>query len=123
MHAARKEVAKTVVLRGGEKNLFAVLPASYHINLKKLSALASVPVGLLAEKECNKLLLDCEPGAIPPCGELYRLPVYLDEVLAEDPEIICSVGTHSEAIRMGNADFVRLARPRVCTFADRLWTI
>jgi len=52
-----------------------------------------------------------------------RLKSHLDEALAEDPEIIFSVGTHSEAIRMSNADFVRLARPRVCSFADRLWTI
>ena len=123
MHAPGKEVAKTVVLRGGEKNLLAVLPASYHINLKKLSVLVGAPVGLLEEKECNKLFPDCEPGAVPPFGELYRLPVYLDEALAEDPEIVFSVGTHSDAIRMANADFVRLVKPQVGSFAERLWTI
>lgn len=123
MYAPGEKVAKTVVLRGGEKNLLAVLPASYHINLKKLSVLVGAPVGLLEEKECNKLFPDCEPGAVPPFGELYRLPVYLDEALAEDPKIIFSVGTYSDAIRMGNADFVRLVKPRVCSFAERLWTI
>jgi Ala-tRNA(Pro) deacylase len=120
MHAPGKEVAKTVVLRGGEKNLLAVLPASYHVNLKKISGLIGTPVGLLAESECGKLFPDCESGAVPPFGELYRLPVYLDEALAEDPEIIFSVGTHSDAIRMGNADFVRLVKPKICSFADRL---
>jgi Ala-tRNA(Pro) deacylase len=64
MHAPRKEVANTVVLRGGEKNLFAVLPASYHLILKKLSVLVGVPAGLLEERECNKLFPDCEPGAV-----------------------------------------------------------
>jgi Ala-tRNA(Pro) deacylase len=70
MHAPGKEVAKTVVLGGGENNLLAVLPASYHINLKQLSVLVGVPVGLLEEKECNKLFPDCEPGTVPAFGEL-----------------------------------------------------
>lgn len=121
MHVPGKEVAKTVVLRGGGNNLLAVLPASYHINLKRLSVLVGLPVELLEEKECNKLFPDCEPAAVPPFGELYRLPVYLDEALAEDPQIIFSAGTHSDAIRMSNADFVRLVKPRVCSFAERLW--
>jgi len=37
------------------------------------------PVRLLEEQECDTLFLDCEPGAIPPFGELYHLPVYLHE--------------------------------------------
>lgn len=119
MHVPGKEVAKAVVLRAGDKAIVAVLPASYHVNLKKLSALVGVPVVLAEEQGCNKLFPDCEPGAVPPFGELYGLPVYLDEALAEDPEIIPSAGTHSDAIRMGNADFVRLVKPHVCSFAEK----
>jgi len=52
-------------------------------------------------------------------GELYGLPVYLDEALAEDPEIVFSAGTLCNAIRMGNLDFVRLAKPRICSFAKK----
>ena len=118
MHAPGKEVAKTVALRAEKGPVLAVLPASYHINFKKLAAAVGSEVQLLAEDECHKLFSDCEPGTVPPFGELYGLPVYLDEALAEDPEIIFSVGTHSDAVRMGNVDFVRLARPRICSFAD-----
>src|SRR5438874_6602842 len=39
---------------------------------------------------------DLERGVIPPFGELYGVPVYLGEALAEDPEIILSAGTHSD---------------------------
>jgi prolyl-tRNA editing enzyme YbaK/EbsC (Cys-tRNA(Pro) deacylase) len=55
--------------------------------------------------------------------EEMNLPVYLDEVLLEDPEIIFSVGTHSDAIRKGNVDFVRLVKPEVGSFAERFWSI
>jgi Ala-tRNA(Pro) deacylase len=119
LHVPGKEVAKTVVFRAGEKHLLAVLPASYHVNLKKLAAAVGAPVRLIDELECNELFPDCDAGAIPPFGELYGLSVYMDEALADNPEIVFSAGTRSDAIRIGNADFVHLAKARVCSFADR----
>jgi Ala-tRNA(Pro) deacylase len=119
MHAPGKDVAKTVVLRSGKNNLMALLPAPCHINLQKLAAAAGAPVSIIEEQECNKLFPDCEPGAVPPFGELYGLPVYMDAALAADPEIILSAGTHSDALRMLSADFIRLVKPKVCAFAER----
>jgi Ala-tRNA(Pro) deacylase len=119
LHVPGKEVAKTVALRAGKENILAVLPASYRINLEKLSAIIGKPVALLEENKCDKLFPDCEPGAVPPFGELYGMPVYLDEALAEDPEIIFSAGTRTDGVRMGSADFMRLAKPRVGSFAEK----
>jgi len=119
LHMPGKEVAKTVAMRAGKQVLLAVLPASYHINLAKLSAVLGAPVTPLGEQECFQLFPDCQHGAVPPFGEFYGLPVYLDETLAEAPEIVFSAGTLSDGIRMGNADFVHLAKPRVCSFAER----
>jgi Ala-tRNA(Pro) deacylase len=118
LHVPGKEVAKTVVLRAGEQVLLAVLPASYHVNLEKLAGAVGTPVKLIEEKECYQLFPDCQHGAVPPFGELYGLSVYLDESLADAPEIIFSAGTLSDGIRMGNADFVHLVKPRICSFAD-----
>lgn len=122
MHFPGKEVAKTVALCAGEKVLLAVLPASYHINFEKLSAMAGDRVQLLEQEKCNEAFPDCEAGAIPPFGELYGVPVFLDEALAEDAEIVFGAGTLSESVRMGSADFVRLVKPKVCSFAERAWS-
>jgi Ala-tRNA(Pro) deacylase len=119
LHVPGKEVAKAVALRAGERAFLAVLPASYHVNLEKLSRVVGAPVKFLAEQECNSLFPDCQPGAVSPFGELYGLPVYLEETLADAPEIIFSAGTLSDGIRMGNADFVHLVKPRICSFAER----
>jgi Ala-tRNA(Pro) deacylase len=121
LHFPGKEVAKTVALCAGEKVLLAVLPASYRINFKKLSTVVGDHVQLLEEEKCNELFPDCESGAIPPFGELYGVSVYLDEALAEDVEIVFGAGTLSESIRMGNADFVRLVKPKICSFAEKAW--
>ena len=109
MHAAGKEVAQTVVLRGDEKALLAALLLPTTSILNKLSDLVRAPVGLLEETECNKLFPDCEPGSVPP---FERSSAYLDEPLAEDHEIIFGAGTHSDAIRMGNVDFMEFVRPQ-----------
>lgn len=118
MHVPGKDVAKPVVLRAGEKTLLAVLPASHHVNLNKLASIVGSDVRLATKSECYGLFPDCEPGAVPPFGQLYGLPVYLDEVLADDPEISFNVGTHSDAVRMSNTDCVHLAKPQICSFAD-----
>lgn len=122
MHFPGKEVAKTVALCAGEKVLLAVLPASYHINFEKLSSMVGDRVQLLEQEKCNEAFPDCEAGAIPPFGELYGVPVFLDDTLAEDAEIVFGAGTLSESVRMGSADFVRLVKPKVCSFAERAWS-
>ncbi|HUJ32439.1 MAG TPA: YbaK/EbsC family protein [Candidatus Acidoferrum sp.] len=119
MHVHGKDVAKTVVLRAGKDIVLAVLPASHRINLEKMASAVHSRVELVEEEECRRLFPDCEAGVFPAFGELYGLPVYMDEALAEDPDIIFSAGTRSEAIHLSNADFVRLVKPRICSFAER----
>jgi len=118
MHIHGRDVAKTVVLRAGKQVLLAVLPACRRVNLEKLAHIAHSPVELVEEEECKRLFPDCEPGVFPAFGELYGLPVYMDESLAEDPGITFSAGTRSEGIRLAYADFLRLAKPWVCSFAE-----
>ena len=119
MHLPGKEVAKAVALEAGDRKLLAVLPASYRINFQKLSAIVGAKVQLMDEDTFTELFPDCERGVIPPFSELYGVPVYLEVGLAEDPEIILSAGTHSDCVRMGNVDFLHLAEPRVCSFAEK----
>ena len=107
------------MLRAGSQVLLAILPASFHVDLKKLAGIVGTSVKLIEEQECYQLFPDCQPGAVPPFGELYGLPVYMDQALADDPEIIFCAGTLSDGIRMGNADFVHLVKPRICSFAER----
>ena len=120
MQISGKDVAKTIVLRAGtsgEETVLAVLPGSRHAKLDKLSAAVGKPVRLATELEFSDLFPDCELGAMPPFGALYNLPVYVDESLAKDKEVVFNAGTHHDAVRMAYEDFVRLAKPRMCSFA------
>ena len=119
MQISGKELAKTVVLWTGDEMILAVLPAPNHVGLDKLAAEVGKPVRLASEQEFSSLFPDCEPGAMPPFGSLYNLSVYVDELLAADEAIVFNAGTHRDAIRMRYDDFVRLAKPRVCSFAQK----
>ena len=120
MQISGKEVAKTVVLRAGatwDQTILAVLPGSKHVKLDKLAAAVGKPVRLASEVEFSSIFPDCELGAMPPFGALYNLPVYVDESLAKDREVIFNAGTHRDAVRMNYEDFVHLADPKICSFA------
>jgi len=120
MQISGKEIAKTVVLRvgaQGEETILAVLPGPKHVKFDKLAATLGKPVRLATELEFSSMFPDCELGAMPPFGALYNLPVYVDESLAKDVEVVFNAGTHHDAVRMRYDDFVRLAKPTVCSFA------
>lgn len=119
LHVPGKELAKTVVLSAGDNTVLAVLPASFHVDLKKLGELVGRSVRLATEAEFISLFPDCELGAMPPFGSLYKLPVYVDESLAADEEIVFNAGTHRDAIRMRFADFERVAKAKRAPFAKK----
>jgi Ala-tRNA(Pro) deacylase len=110
-------VKVVMVLADGELAMLA-MPAPYQADLERVAeVLGASEVRLAHEEEFAPAFPDCEVGAMPPFGNLYGLPVYLDEALAEDETIVVQAGTHSDTIRLKYADFERLVRPTVARFA------
>ena len=117
LHTPEKKMAKIVIVKVGTRFVMTVLPANWNVDLHRLrTVFATHSVRLATEDEIAVLFPDCELGAMPPFGNLYRLPVYVDHSLAEDEEIIFQAGTHSDAIRMRYWDFAALVFPVVEEF-------
>ncbi|GLH65932.1 aminoacyl-tRNA deacylase [Geothrix edaphica] len=111
-HIRGKEMAKTVVVNLDGHLAMAVVPADRKVDLERLrQATGSVTAELADEREFSGDFPGCEPGAMPPFGNLYGMPVYVEPHLAADPEIAFNAGTHTELIRMAYKDFERLAHP------------
>jgi len=70
-------------------------------------------VHLVSETEFRDRFPDCEPGAMPPFGNLYGMEVFVLEDLAEDEEIAFNAGTHTELIRLKYRDFANLVHPTI----------
>jgi Ala-tRNA(Pro) deacylase len=117
-HIPGDEMAKCVMIKVDGKMAMAVLPASCQVDFGLLrEAIGADHVTLAHERDFADLFPQCELGAMPPFGNLYGLPVYVAQKLAQDEVIAFNAGTHRELIRLGYADFDRLVKPTVLTFA------
>jgi Ala-tRNA(Pro) deacylase len=112
-HVPGREMAKVVMVRDGADYLMAVLPAPYRVSLERLAQAAGLPsLHLATETEFAGLFPGCQPGAMPPFGNLYGIPVWVDESLARDDEIVFNAGNHEQTVHMRYADFARLVQPK-----------
>jgi Ala-tRNA(Pro) deacylase len=109
-HVPGQQLAKVVMVKAGERFAMAVLPATHKLDVHKLPERGA---RLASEHEFVHLFPHCEPGAMPPFGNLFGLAVHVDQSLARDDEIVFQAGTHRETVRMKYADFARLVRPTV----------
>jgi Ala-tRNA(Pro) deacylase len=117
-HIPGREMAKTVMVKIGDKMAMAVLPAARKVVLQDLRDLTGADdVRFASEDEFKNLFPDCEPGAMPPFGNLYGLDVYVTPGLAEDEKIAFNAGSHTEVMKMAYGDFERLVHPRVLSFS------
>jgi Ala-tRNA(Pro) deacylase len=98
-----------------------VLPAPAKVDLEKAAAVLSAKEARLAhEDEFADRFLGCEVGAMPPFGNIYGVPLYVDKSLAKDETIVFEAGTHTDTMSMKYADFERLANPTMAEFARHL---
>lgn len=117
-HISGKLVAKVVIVFADDRMVMLVLPASNRVDFNRLSkALKADEVRLADEAELSAAFPDCEVGAMPPFGSLYNLPMYVDERLAEDKEIVFPVGTHTETMRLKYTDYEQVVHPTLIEFA------
>jgi Ala-tRNA(Pro) deacylase len=117
-HIPGKALAKTVMIKLGDKMAMAVLPASKMVNFGMLKeVIGSDDVELATEREFKDKFPDCEIGAMPPFGNLYEMDVYVAETLAKQDEIAFNSCSHTELIKMNYADFEKLVKPKRLDFS------
>lgn len=117
-HVSGKEMAKTVMLKADGRMVMAVVPAPNLVQLDLLrEALGATTLELATEAEFRDLFPDCEPGAMPPFGHLYGIPVYVADAVRESETIAFNAGNFRELLRMLTSDYERLSGAKVLHFA------
>ena len=119
-HVKGRHHAKIVMVKSGEQHLMTVLPADHQIDLKKLKKAIGKAVSLDSEQDFKPLFPDCAVGAMPPFGNLYGVPTYVDKSLSQEEYIVFEAGTHTDAIRLSYRDYQKIAKPRVEDFAIKI---
>jgi Ala-tRNA(Pro) deacylase len=117
-HIGNRHFAKTVMLKVDGGLAMLVMPAAYRVDLTRLSrALGGPEVELAHEDEFADAFADCEVGAMPPFGNLYGMPVYVDSRMADGQEIAFNAGSHTDLVRMPYSEFERLVQPKLLYLA------
>jgi Ala-tRNA(Pro) deacylase len=117
-HVPGKDVAKTVMVELDGRLSMAVVPSSERVDLESLAAEAGCrDANLASEHDFARSFPGCELGAMPPFGNLWKIPVYVSRTLAEDQVISFSAGSHTEIMTLAFDDFRRLVEPRILGFS------
>ena len=111
-HLPGHQVVKSVILNADGKWILCMLPATHKIDFEKLKrAFKLTEVSLANEGIMAVLFPGCEVGAMPPFGQLARMPVFVECNLLENEAVAFNAGTHTELLKMRFKDFMRLVKP------------
>lgn len=115
-----RALVKTVVYSGDNGYGMLLLSADHVADLDEVRRLLGLTeIRLATEPELSALFPDCEVGAMPPFGNLFDMPVVMDESLASAEFIGFTAGTHRDVLHISGADFHRLVNPLVASFARK----
>ena len=106
--------AKALVLQAEDQVVHVVLPGHRRVDNARLRAVLGTRTLRFATPEELLALTGCVPGAVPPFGNLFGLPVLVDEELAQREEIAFNAGGNAVSIVMRCDDFLQLSEARVC---------
>lgn len=115
------EVAKVLVVTLHGQNSLVVVPGAHKLDSKKLRHFFGHRHARLAtEEELSRDFKEFELGAVPPFGELFHIPVYIDQRLLEHKTVVFTGGTHTDSIKMSVEDLMNTTKAKVVDLTTEL---
>ncbi len=111
-----KRGAKALIMYADKKPVMIVVPADRKVDTKKFKMLYKVKDLRMAKPEEVKTVSHVEIGAVPPFGNLFSIPLYVDHALFENQIIDFNAGSHTKSIEMKAEDFKTITHPTVGDF-------
>ena len=109
-----KEFVQTIIAQTEDGFVMVVNPFGQEVDLGLFTnSCSKTEVKLAKLDEIKALFPDCELGAIPPLGNLYKVPVYVSPALSNFSDIIFHAGTHTDTIKMNYEDFRKIVKPKI----------
>jgi Ala-tRNA(Pro) deacylase len=109
--------AKALVVRADEQHAHLVLPGDRKVDNARVRALLRTRKVRFVTADELHALTGCVPGAVPPFGNLFGLPVLVEEALTRCERIAFNAGSNTVSIIMRCDDFLRLSGGQVKRFA------
>jgi aspartyl-tRNA synthetase len=112
-----KQGAKALIMKADKKPIMIVVPADKKVDTSLFKKLYSIKDLEMAKPEEVKMVSGVTIGAVPPFGNLFKIPLYFDKKLADSEIIFFNAGSHSKSISLKGADLEKVTKPTVGEFS------
>lgn len=113
------EGAKALILKTDTGFMQVVVPGDRKFQNKKLRSIAKVRnIRFATPEELAEITNGILPGAVPPFGNLFSIPVYADEALFSRDHIVFNCGERSASIAMKPADYRGIVQPIIADISS-----
>lgn len=113
------EGAKALILAADSCFIQVVIPGDRKFSNSKLKKITGVRnIRFAAARELAEITGGILPGAVPPFGTLFHIPVYADERLFVNERIVFNCGERTASIAMRSDDYRDIVRPKVVAIAE-----
>lgn len=112
--------AKALILIADKKPIMTVLAGNCKIDFKKFKQAKRIKDLRMATAEEVAKVTGVEIGAVPPLGNLFHIPVYFDELMTRQKEVVFNAGAHDKSISMKYEDLNKTVNPEVFAFAKEI---
>jgi len=99
---------KSLVAMAGDRHVFALLPASAELSLKRLAAAAGAKHAQMAAPRDAERLTGYQVGGISPLGARRPLPVYIDSSAGQFAQVCVNAGARGLIVELATADLIKL---------------
>jgi len=110
-----ERMLKSLVARAGDGLVFALVPVSGELSLKKLAAAAGSKSAVMAPPADAERATGYQVGGISPLGSRRRLPVFVEQTAIAYPRVYVNGGGRGVIVELPAADLVVLT---AATLAD-----
>jgi Ala-tRNA(Pro) deacylase len=109
LKVSEKIVGKTLVVRTDKEVALVLIPANKNLDIRKLGKKSGMKkISFVKEAWVKKNLKGAKVGAIPPFGNLWGLPTFIDKSLIGLPKIILNSGNYNLSIKIKGTDLKKL---------------
>lgn len=108
--------AKALIVKADGKYYHLVISAALRVDNNKLRKILGTKQVRFARPDELYELTRCKPGAVRPFGNLFGLPVLLDNALLAEDTVYFNCGSHTVSLRMAREDLVKATEAKIADF-------
>ncbi len=109
--------AKALIMKADKKPIMIVVPGDKKVDTSTFKKLYQIKDLEMATREEVKTISGVEVGAVPPFGNLFKIPLYFDQTIADNKTVFFNAGSHSKSISMKGSDLEKVTKPIVGKFS------